>query len=464
MKTRSFGHNVVLGTALVALTLLLLSCQSGPQNAPADAVYSVPATGSTAMLPEVPWDGNWTTGHVFPQQVLVEADSSRIAVIYQVPGELRRQGLSMYPINPYGFSLARHPFAGIMAEVLDFETGAQIAREMLVQSEVQTIVPIFDEDTGSRAQPSMWLLFHSAELPMGPTREPFDRSDDGVIQFHSDGLGGYERLKIADFDRQSLGGAQFEMLRSGAIVSPDGIHFARVNNSQLQFGSMADPHGTLRTVAAPEEVYEPDNPPREPYPLRVIGWSDDTTVLLERGSANELWMIDARGAEEPVLVNAQPDHRNRMFTFFQSPRILTMHTDQGGSAYDTLEIWSVDGYEVQSLGRGATSKTSFIPVFVPRNRPDLLMLRFDGTVQVYETDGFRLIQEIRGSVPPGANAALSRIALDSPGERVFLAWSNGTIDVWDLENNRPIGTWDLAAGDTRQLEYERIWTQHGGAR
>lgn len=222
-----------------------------------------------------------------------------------------------------------------------------------------------------------------------------------------------------------------------------------------------------RTVPLPEPVNATDNEPDNPYRIRFRGWSDETTVLFERGTRGphlyrllKIWAIDVTGDSDPVLLYVQNRYPDRTAQFFESPGILTMTVHQGGSDPDVLEVWSVDGDQVEFLSDGATPRDNLPDVYVPENRPDRVRITFDGIVQVYDTANFRLPAEIRGSVPASANARIQRIATNSDGRTLVLAWTNGTIDVWDFENGEPIGTWDLLPEDTRQLRYTRVWSQH----
>lgn len=78
-------------------------------------------------------------------------------------------------------------------EVLDYETGDLVVREMLIQSEIQSMQPFNWGSKEGRPADIDWFIFHSAELPIGPTEEPVDWDADGVIVLPQLDVGGPPR-------------------------------------------------------------------------------------------------------------------------------------------------------------------------------------------------------------------------------------------------------------------------------
>lgn len=438
MRGRRGKRFFTITVLTVLVGLMVPGCVSGPQVAPDDARYAVPQTGHATVLPDHnPYIDGWAIEHALPAHIVLEPGSSRIGIIYRLPGV------------PSGYD------RGIMMEVLDYETGDLVAREMLPTSEIQSIRPFnWGSEEGQPADID-WFIFHSAAVLVLPQLD----------------LGGYFRETISEIDPLSAFAEDVQLLRSGAWLSPSGERFARLTDEGIELGSVFLPDEVERTVPLPEPVYATDSRPDAPYRVRFRGWSDETTVLFERGTRRhsgsyrllEIWAIDVTGNRDPVLLYVQNRYPDRTAQFFESPGILTMTVNRGGSTTDILEVWSVDGDQAEFLSSGATPKNHLSDVYVPEDRPDRVLFQFDGVVQVYDTDNFRLLTEIRGSVPASANAAnarVQRMATDADGRTLVLAWDNGTIDVWDLENQQPIGTWDLMPEDTRQLRYSRVWTQH----
>ncbi|TVQ28093.1 MAG: hypothetical protein EA383_01365 [Spirochaetaceae bacterium] len=239
----------------------------------------------------------------------------------------------------------------------------------------------------------------------------------------------------------------------GQRISPDGRRVLGVNGNTIEVYRSA---GDLLGPAQLEMTFVVDTSSGWNRPARIldIGWfgnSNTVFVIVQGGGAAELRLYDTDSPGRPRLLLSRRDLANQGLNDFSALEYI----QSTGRAYAMLfpnrieegyQLWSMSVTDAGSVAidRAVSLGPMRFPIgsVAPVTDGAVVALAFGAGArrwtELWSVDPFEPVYRVNGSVP----LPISSLAISEMAGLVAIGYGNGTLDIWNIAEQRPVFTSD----------------------